>query len=191
MDRPDETRIAHTASAPLTGSILVRLYIDLDQSPRHPDVVVKYHEEVDIGVGEVSLSPAFQKDQGDLARTLIWSKRAADEIAIKFEGVEDMNKMFIQVIEKTCNIYLLCRVGTACVASQIGTMQILYTLSDTLAFENNVGTWLTLEKTFESAVNVLNNATLRRAESKAPPCFPGLATPRSRQMKVDANKGRM
>lgn len=182
---------ASTATAPLTGSVLIRLYLDLEQSPRHPDVVVKCLETVDIGVGEASLSASFQKDQSDLARTLMWSKRAADEIATLFEGIEDMNVLFMQIIGQTCNVYLLCRVGTACVASKIGNMKILFTLSDALSFEDDVQTWLTLDKTFSNTVNVLNDATLRRADSTPPPCFPGLATPRSRMMKVDGNKGRM
>ncbi|KAF9186657.1 hypothetical protein BGZ51_009347 [Haplosporangium sp. Z 767] len=177
MDRPDETRIAHTASAP-------------EQSSHYPDVVVKYHETVDIGVGEASLSASFQKDRSDLARILMWSKRAADEITTRFEGVEDMNILFVQIIGQTCNVYLLCRVGTVSVASKVGTIKILFTLSDTLSVEDDVQTWLTLEKTFNGAVNVLNDGTCRRADSIPPPRFPGLATPRSRKMKVDANKGR-
>ncbi|KAI1301966.1 hypothetical protein EDD11_005766 [Mortierella claussenii] len=191
MDRPDETRIAHTASTPLTGSILLRVYLNLEQSPRYPDVVVKYHETVDIGVGEASLSASFQKDRGDLARTLIWSKRAADEIATWFESVEAMNILFVQIIGQTCNVYLLCRAGTVTIASKIGTMKILFSLSDALAFEDNVQAWLTLDKTFSNAVNILNNGTHRRADSAPPPCFPGLATPRSRKMKADANKRRI
>ncbi|KAG0264178.1 hypothetical protein BG011_007332 [Mortierella polycephala] len=191
MDRPDETRIAHTASIPLTGSLLPRVYFKLEQSLHYPDVVVKYHETVDISVGEASLSASFQKDRGDLARMLMWSKRAADEIATGFEGVEDMNILFVQIIGQTCNVYLLCRVGTVSVASKVGTMKILFTLSDALSFEDDVQAWLTLDKTFNNAVNVLNDGTHRRADSTPPPCFPGLATPRSRKMKVDANKGRM
>lgn len=35
------------------------------------------------------------KDQGDLARTLIRSKRAADEIATTFVGVEGMDILFV------------------------------------------------------------------------------------------------
>ncbi|KAG0314013.1 hypothetical protein BGZ99_008434, partial [Dissophora globulifera] len=191
MDRPDETRIAHTATTPLTGSLLIRLYLNLDQPPRHPDIIVKYHETVDISVGEASLVASFQKDQGDLARTLMWSKRAADEIATRFEGVDDMNVIFVQIIGQVCNMYLLCRIGTVCVATKIGTMKILFTLSDALSFEDDVQAWLTLDKTFNSAVNVLNDGTRRRADSIPPSCFPGLATPRSRKMKVDANKDRM
>ncbi|OAQ30179.1 hypothetical protein K457DRAFT_18529 [Linnemannia elongata AG-77] len=55
------------------------------------------------GVGEMSLSASKKKDQGDLARTLLWSKRAADEIVTRFEDVEDMNILFVQVIGQTCN----------------------------------------------------------------------------------------
>lgn len=106
------------------------MYFELEQLPRHPDVVVRYHEAIDIGVGEVSLSASKKKDQGDLARTLLWSKRAADEIVTRFEDVEDMNILFIQVIGQTCNLYVMCRIGTVCVATKIGSMKILYTLSD-------------------------------------------------------------
>ncbi|KAF9931050.1 hypothetical protein BGZ65_005070 [Modicella reniformis] len=174
MDRPDETRIAHTATTTMTDSLFPRVYFNLEQSPR---VVVKYHETMDIGVGEASLSASFQKDRGDLARTLIWSRRAADEIATQFEGVGDMNILFVQIIGQSCNVYLLCRVGTVCVASKLGTMKILFTLSDALSFEDDVQTWLTLDKTFNNAVNVLNAGTHRRADSTPPPRFPGLATP--------------
>lgn len=167
------------------------MYFELEQLPRHPDVVVRYHEAIDIGVGEVSLSASKKKDQGDLARTLLWSKRAADEIVTRFEDVEDMNILFIQVIGQTCNLYVMCRIGTVCVATKIGSMKILYTLSDTLSFEDQVQTWLTLDKTFNSAVSVLNDATYRRSDSAPPPCFPGLSTPRSRKMKADANRGRV
>ncbi|KAG0362199.1 hypothetical protein BGZ54_008720, partial [Gamsiella multidivaricata] len=191
IDRPDETRIAHTASTPLTGSLLLRVYLNLEQSLRYPDIVVRYHETVDIGVSEASLSASFQKDQGDLAWTLMWSKRAADEIATRFEDVEDMNILFVQIIGQTCNVYLLCRVGTVSVASKVGTMKIRFTLSDALSFQDDVQAWLTLDKTFNNAVNILNDGTHRRADSTPSPSFLGLATPRSRKMKVDANKGRM
>ncbi|KAG9070361.1 hypothetical protein KI688_009698 [Linnemannia hyalina] len=167
FDKPDESRLAHTASAPLTGSVLLRVYFKLGQLPRHPDLVVRYHEIIDIGVGEVSLSASISKVQGDLARTLLWSKRAADEVVTRFEETEDMNLLFVQVIGQTCNLYLMCRVGTVCVATKIGTIQILYTLSDTLSFEDQVQTWLTLDKPFNSTVSVLNDATYRRQEAIA------------------------
>ncbi|KAG9065493.1 hypothetical protein KI688_001781 [Linnemannia hyalina] len=88
---------------------------------------------MDIGVGETSLLASFQKDRGDLARTLIWSKRAADEIATKFESIEGMNTLSIQIIGQTCNV---------------GAMKILFALSDALSIEDDVQVWLTLDETF-------------------------------------------
>ncbi|GJJ74901.1 hypothetical protein EMPS_07259 [Entomortierella parvispora] len=191
FDRPDETRLAHTASAPVTGSVLLRVYFDVGQLPRHPDVIVKYQEKVDIGVGEVSLSASFQKDQGDLARVLMWSKRAADEIATRYENVEDVDVVFLQIIGQKCDAYLLHRIGTVCVAARICTMKILYTLSDALSFEDEVIQWITLEKTFSHTATTLNGATHRREDTAPPSCFVGLKTPRSRNMSTDANKDRL
>ncbi|KAF9158046.1 hypothetical protein DFQ26_008027 [Actinomortierella ambigua] len=180
-----------TASTPLTGSVFIRMYFDFDQPPRCPDVVIKYHETMDIGVGEVSLSASRQKDRGDLARTLTWGKRAADELAARFEDVEDMDILFMQIIGQTCHLYIPCRVGTVCVAAMIGSLKIFYTLSDAFSFEDDVQTWLLLEKTFGNAVTVLNNGARRHNDAERPLCFPGLATPRSRKMKNDANEGRI
>jgi hypothetical protein len=41
--------IHSTATTPATGSLLVRVYLDLEQLLRHPDILVKYLEAVDIG----------------------------------------------------------------------------------------------------------------------------------------------
>jgi hypothetical protein len=38
-------------------------------------------------------------------------------------------------------------------------IKILVTLFDALSFEDQVGAWLTLEKTFKRSVDALNNAT--------------------------------
>ncbi|KAG0272469.1 hypothetical protein BGZ95_011793 [Linnemannia exigua] len=88
LDKPDETRLAH---ASLTGSVLLREHFELVQLPRHPGIVVRYHDFIDIGVGRVGLSASTKKDQGDLARMLLWNKRTAHEIVTRFEDVEDMN----------------------------------------------------------------------------------------------------
>ncbi|KAF9546982.1 hypothetical protein EC957_008986 [Mortierella hygrophila] len=157
----------------------------------HPDLAVRYHEAIDIGVGKVSLSASNSKDQDDLARTLLWSKRAADEIVTRFEETEDMNLLFVQVIGQTCNLYVMCRAGRVCVATKIGTVHILYTLSDALSFEDQVQAWMILDKTFNSTVSVLNDATYRQSDLTPPPCFPVLATPRSLKMKAGANRGRV
>ncbi|KAG0256116.1 hypothetical protein DFQ27_005891 [Actinomortierella ambigua] len=182
MDRPDETRILHTADTPpdWVRSPLCNISTLGISRPHHPDVVIRYHEAVDIGGGKVSLSASRKKDLGDLARMLMWSKRAADKLATRFEGVEDMNILFMQIIGQTCNLYLLCRIGTVCVAAKIDTIKIFFTLSNALSFEDDVQTWLLLEKTFGNAVTVLNKG--KRRHSARPPCFPGLATPRSRKM---------
>ncbi|GJJ74902.1 hypothetical protein EMPS_07260 [Entomortierella parvispora] len=181
MNKVDETRVVHTANVSLTETVPVPACFELGHLPRCPDIMIRYQEIVNIGIGGVSSCPLFVKDQGDLARMLLWSKRAADNVAASFKEVDDINILFIQVIGQTCNLYVMCRAGTVCVATKIGSMDILYTLSDALSFEDHVPTWLMLEKTLNGTVSVLSKAKHRESDpARTPfPCFPELATPRS------------
>ncbi|KAG0205493.1 hypothetical protein BGX33_007893 [Mortierella sp. NVP41] len=113
MNNPDESRIAHTATTPTTGSLFVRLCKDLGTPPKHPDLIVKHADTTDIGFGEVSFTKDFGKDQGDLCRLAIWTKRALDHLVAKHEGLEDMELVFMQVVGTKCKVFVMRRAGPA------------------------------------------------------------------------------
>ncbi|KAF9159847.1 hypothetical protein DFQ26_006114 [Actinomortierella ambigua] len=91
-DQADETRLAYIGS-----------------EPRHPDLILKHKEEKGIGFGEVSLTSCNRKDTGDLCRCAIWSKRVLDQLVTKYEGIDDIAVLFMQVVDRTCSIYQIRR----------------------------------------------------------------------------------
>ncbi|KAF9346777.1 hypothetical protein BGX34_003615 [Mortierella sp. NVP85] len=194
FDRPDCSRLAHTATTATSGSLFVRLCKHLETAPKHPDLLVRYRNEestsqerTDIGVAEVSLDPCPQKDIGDLCRIALWSKRIMDEIVTKMEITEEARILFFQVIEKNCTFYAMRRLGTVYAAVKVAEIKIAYTISDVLTeFEKDVPSWLLVDRIFQDLVSTLRSAKPRKSDSPtAPPVFAGLSTPRSRRMSKD------
>ena len=70
------------------------MFHNLCSAPQHPDLIVKYQEEKDIGFGKVSFSPSTQEDVSDLCHCTIWTKRALDELVTKLEGVKELILLF-------------------------------------------------------------------------------------------------
>ncbi|KAG0362882.1 hypothetical protein BGX24_005042, partial [Mortierella sp. AD032] len=112
FDRPDCSRLAHTATTATSGSLFVRLCKNLESTPKHPDLLVRYRESFDVGVAEVSLESCAQKDIGDLCRVALWSKRILDELVTRMEITEEVQVLFFQVIGKNCIFYAMRRLGT-------------------------------------------------------------------------------
>ncbi|KAF9124952.1 hypothetical protein BGW39_007783, partial [Mortierella sp. 14UC] len=189
FDRPDFSRLAHTATTSTSGSIFVRLCKNLTTSSKNPDFLVRFKECLDIGVAEVSFEASARKDTGYLCRTALWSKRLLDEIVTKFENVEQVNLIFFQVVEQTCVFYTMKRADTVCIAVEIARLKIAYTLSDILTdFEDDARDWLLVCRTFDSLLTTLKSAKERKSENSPPLVFVGLRTPRSRHMKKDSRR---
>ncbi|KAG0196509.1 hypothetical protein BGX33_001570 [Mortierella sp. NVP41] len=189
FDRPDCSRLAHTATTATSGSLFVRLCKNLESAPKHPDLLVRYRESTDVGVAEVSLEPCAQKDIGDLCRVALWSKRILDELVTRMEITEEAQILFFQVTGKNCTFYAMRRSGTVCVAVEMAKIKIAYTISDVLAgFEEDVRDWLFVDRTFQNLVSTLQSAMPRKSHSPPPPVFAGLSTPRSRRMSRDTHR---
>ncbi|KAF9363291.1 hypothetical protein BGX34_004453 [Mortierella sp. NVP85] len=185
FDRPDCSRLVHTTTA-VSGSIFVRLCKNLDTTPKHPDLLVRHKESIDIGVAEVSLEPNAPKNIGDLCRVALWSKRILDELVTKLEITEEAQVLFFQVVGKECNFYAMRRSGTVCIALKVASIKIAYTISDVLVkFEEDLPSWLLIDRTFRNLVSTLQSAIPRKRNSSPPPVFAGLSTPRSRRMSSD------
>ncbi|KAF9948050.1 hypothetical protein BGZ65_008340, partial [Modicella reniformis] len=88
-----------------SGSLFVWLCKNLEAAPKHPDLLVRYEESIDVGVAEVSLDPCAQKDIGDLCSVALWSKRILDEMVTKMEITEEAQVLFFQVLGKNCTFY--------------------------------------------------------------------------------------
>ncbi|KAG0300724.1 hypothetical protein BGZ98_008955 [Dissophora globulifera] len=63
-----------TATTATLGSLIVRMYKNLESLPKHPDLLVRYREITYVSEVEVSLVPYVQTDLGDLCRVALWSK---------------------------------------------------------------------------------------------------------------------
>ncbi|KAG0247977.1 hypothetical protein DFQ27_001318, partial [Actinomortierella ambigua] len=186
FDRPDISRLAHTATTATSGSIFVRLFKSMTTLSKNPDLLVRFKESLDIGVAEVSFESSVLKDTGDLCRTALWSKRLLDEIVTKFENIDQVGLIFFQVIEQTCVFYTMLRADTVCVALEFARLKIAYTISDVLSnFEDDARDWLLVCKTFDNLVTTLMSAEKRKSEHLPPAVFVGLSTPRSRHMRED------
>ncbi|KAG0219497.1 hypothetical protein BGX31_011298 [Mortierella sp. GBA43] len=184
FDRPDVTRLAHTATTATSGSIFVCK--NLSTSCKNPDLLVRFQEYLDIGVAEVSLEPSALKDTGDLCRVALWSKRLLDQIVTKFENMDQIKLIFFQVFGQTCVFYTMMRADTVCVAVELARLKIAYSISDVLtSFEDDARDWLLLCRNFDSLVTMLKSAKERPLETTPPAVFVGLSTPRSRHMKQD------
>ncbi|KAK3816600.1 MAG: hypothetical protein J3Q66DRAFT_200232 [Benniella sp.] len=183
MNKPEQSRLAHTATTATTGSLFVRLCKDLNTLPKHPDLIVKHQKTLDIGFGEVSYSKEFTKDQGDLCRLAIWSKRAIDQLQAQYEGLDDLDLPFFQAVSKDCTIYQMRRIGSICVAVELGKLEIVQDLASLVSFkEDHVFVWLKLEKLFTRLWGLMANAKERQDTSTAPHCYHGLSTPSARKM---------
>ncbi|KAF9350023.1 hypothetical protein BGX34_001453 [Mortierella sp. NVP85] len=182
VTKPDQARLVHTATAPTTGSLYVQLFKDLGSSSKHPDLIVNHQKAVDVGFGEISFEAGFSKDQGDLCRLCLWVKRALDQLQTEFEGLQDVDLNFVQVISKDCHIYQMSKFGSVCVVMEISKFEIVQDLESLLQFEDNLPAWLALEKSFMRLLDQMSSCTPREDKSKARPCYPGLSTPSSRNM---------
>ncbi|KAK3811774.1 MAG: hypothetical protein J3Q66DRAFT_442642 [Benniella sp.] len=189
FDRPDVSRLAHTATTPTSGSIFVRLCKSLSTSCKNPDLLVRFQECLDIGVAEVSLEPSALKDTGDLCRVALWSKRLVDQIVTRFENMDQLKLIFFQVIGQTCVFYTMMRADTVCVAMEFARLKIAYSISNVLTdFEDNARDWVLLCRNFDSLVTMLKSAKDRPLKTPSPAVFVGLSTPRSRHMKQDTHR---
>ncbi|KAF9907473.1 hypothetical protein EC991_010939 [Linnemannia zychae] len=189
FDRPDFSRLAHTATTATSGSIFVRLCKNMSTLSKNPDLLVRYKECLDIGVAEVSFESSAPKDTGDLCRTALWSKRLLDQIVTKFENIEQVQLIFFHVVEQTCTFYIMRRADTVCVAVEFARLKIAYNISDVLTnFEDDARDWLLICRTFDNLVTMLQSAKLRKSEHPPPAVFAGLCTPRSRYMKEDTRR---
>ncbi|KAF9364161.1 hypothetical protein BGX34_002376 [Mortierella sp. NVP85] len=148
----------------------------------HPYLIVKHQKAVDVGFGEISFEAGFSRDQGDLCRLCLWAKRALDQLQTEFEGLQDVDLHFVQVISKDCHIYQMSKFGTICVVAETGMLEIVQDLQSLLKFEDNLPAWLGLEKSFMKLLDQMSSCTPREGKSKATPCYPGLSTPSSRNM---------
>ncbi|KAF8942780.1 hypothetical protein BGZ47_006158 [Haplosporangium gracile] len=139
FDRPDCSRLAHTATAATSGSLFVRLRKNLESAPKHPDLFVRYPESTDVSAAEVSLEPCAQKDIGDLCHIALWSKRILDELVTRMEITEETQVLFFQIIGKNCTFYAMRWLGTVCIAVEMARIKIAYTISGVLVgFEEDV-----------------------------------------------------
>ncbi|KAF9343538.1 hypothetical protein BGX34_006636, partial [Mortierella sp. NVP85] len=136
INKPDQIRLMHTATTPTTGSLFVRLCKDLEAPPKHPDLIIKHRDTVDVGFGEVSFTSNYGKDQGDLCRLAIWAKRALDQLQTQFEGLQDLDLFFFQIISTHCTIYQACKVGTICVVFKMEELDVVHHLGNLLSFED-------------------------------------------------------
>ncbi|KAF9119789.1 hypothetical protein BGX30_003617 [Mortierella sp. GBA39] len=169
FDRPDCSRLAHTATTATSGSLFVRLCKNLENAPKHPDLFVRYRESTDVGVAEITLELCAQKDIGDLCRVALRSKRILDELVARMEITEEAQVLFFQAIGKNCTFYAMRRSGTVCVAVEMANIKIAYTISDVLAgFEEDVRGWLLIDRTFQNLVSTLQSAMPRKAHSPPP-----------------------
>ncbi|KAI7831753.1 hypothetical protein BC939DRAFT_149093 [Gamsiella multidivaricata] len=100
-----------TATTPTTGSIFAQLRKGLDVPPKHLDLIVKRKETVDISFGEVSYTKDFNKDQGDLCRLAIWSKRALGHLQAEYEELENPQLVFFHTVSTKCTIYQSIKCG--------------------------------------------------------------------------------
>ncbi|KAF9900746.1 hypothetical protein EC991_006919 [Linnemannia zychae] len=175
FDRPDCSRLAHTATTAISGSLFVRLCQNFEAAPKYPDFLVRYQESTDIGVAEVSLEPNAQRDIGNLCRVALWSKRILDELVTRLDITEEAQVLFFQVIGKNCIFYTMRRSGTVCVVVEVAKIKIAYTISDVLAgFEEDVRSWLLVDRTFQNLISTLQSALPRKANNPPPPVFASL-----------------
>ncbi|KAG0364477.1 hypothetical protein BC939DRAFT_500202 [Gamsiella multidivaricata] len=182
MTRPDECRLAHTATTSTSGSIFVRLCQDLSDPPKHPDLMAKHISCLDVGFGEVSFASGIAKDTGDICRLAIWSKCTLDQLNEQYFGAEDVCIPFLQIVSTTCTFYQMKRVGTLCVAVQVGEMEIVQDLPGLISFEPHVFTWLALDLAFTTLLQNIGTATNSKRISFPGLYYHGLCTPSARKM---------
>ncbi|KAF9544256.1 hypothetical protein EC957_012302 [Mortierella hygrophila] len=151
FNRPDTTRLAHSATTSSSGSPYIRLCANFDTKPQPQDMRVRHEEKRDISVSEVSLERGFANDRGDLSRIALLAKRMLDQLITTFSGLDKARIIFFQVIRQTCEFYQMTRCETVCVANRIGCLTIAYTLNDVLkGFEDDCRTWITVCNVFQS-----------------------------------------
>ncbi|KAI8363702.1 hypothetical protein B0O80DRAFT_492822 [Mortierella sp. GBAus27b] len=102
----------------------MRLCNNLSTPCKNPDLLVRFQEYLDIGVAEVSLEPSALKDTGDLCRIALWSKRLLDQIVTRFENMDQIKLIFLQVIGQTCVFYTMMRADAVCVAVEFARLKI-------------------------------------------------------------------
>ncbi|KAI7830748.1 hypothetical protein BC939DRAFT_260199 [Gamsiella multidivaricata] len=166
MTRPDECRLAHTATSPTSGSVFV----------------AKHNKSLDIGFGKVSFARDVAKDTGDICRLAIWAKRVLDQLGQQYSGMEEACVPFFQIVSTKCIIYQMRRVGTICVAVQVGEMEIVQDLPELLLFEPHVFTWLALDFTFTRLLQNTNTVTKNKRTSLPGLYYHGLCNPSTRKM---------
>ncbi|KAG0255921.1 hypothetical protein BG011_004847 [Mortierella polycephala] len=182
MTRPDECRLAHTATVPTSGSVFVRLCRDLSAPPKHPDLVAQHSKSLDIAFGEVSFASDTSKDVGDLCRLAIWSKRALDQLDQQYAGTEELCVLFFQIVSTRCTLYQMRRVGTVNVAVQVGQIEIAQDLPGLISFDQHVFTWVLLDLAFSRLLENVGTATKNKRVSPPGCYYRGPSTPSARKM---------
>ncbi|KAK3822609.1 MAG: hypothetical protein J3Q66DRAFT_397087 [Benniella sp.] len=76
----DKSRLAYTATQSSASSTFINKCLGIEDQPKHPDLIIKGNDNLELGFGEVSGIGALDgnKDAGDLCRLAIWTKKALD-----------------------------------------------------------------------------------------------------------------
>ncbi|KAG0308019.1 hypothetical protein BGZ99_001302, partial [Dissophora globulifera] len=171
-----------TATVPTSGSVFVRLCKDLSAPPKHPDLVAKHVQSLDIAFGEVSFAADLSKDTGDLCRLAIWSKRVADQLDQQYIGTDEVRIPFFQVVSTKCTFFQMRRVGTVSVAVQVGELDIVQDLPGLMLFDQQVFSWLLLEVAFSRLLQDIALAMKHVRLTPPTSYYRGLSTPSARKM---------
>lgn len=91
------------------------------------------------GIGEAPWYKEFAKDQRGLCRLAIWGR--AIDLQTQYEGLDELDLLFFQIVSNDCTIYQMRRVGSICVVAELGTLKIVQDLASLISFENHVFVW--------------------------------------------------
>ncbi|KAF8979351.1 hypothetical protein BGZ46_005584 [Entomortierella lignicola] len=182
----NRSRIAYTATSPTSSSLFINQCLGVSHPPKHPDLIIKSTNGLELGFGEVSGVGVNDrnKDTGDLCRAAIWTKKALDNALIKFEGLEDLQLPFFQVLGKKATVFWMRRFGSVCVAWEVGELVIVDGLNVLLdEFEVCLDIWGLLEMNYGSSLSMIENAAGHPRTTPHPSIFHSFtATPSSRKM---------
>ncbi|KAF9941488.1 hypothetical protein BGZ65_003063 [Modicella reniformis] len=126
------------------------------QNAKHPDLILRAgSNDLEMGFGEVSGKGVndVEKDVGDFARLCIWAKKALDTAWIQYEGLDDWQIPFFQVLG-----------------------------SELYMFEDELEEWKSLEDNFLDSLEQLEVAQFSPRQSPAGKVFIGITTPSARVM---------
>ncbi|KAK3827920.1 MAG: hypothetical protein J3Q66DRAFT_409039 [Benniella sp.] len=154
-----EKKHRHDTHNRLTVCPIVRLCKDLGAPLKNRDLIIKHRNTVDLGFGEVSFTASYGKDQGDLRRLAIWAERALDQLQTQFEGLQDLDLFFPQIISTHCTIYQMCKVGTICIVFQMRELDVAHHLGNLLSLQDQLPIWMGFEQSFGKLLDRMTNCS--------------------------------